>query len=221
MLSNPFKFEYSICGLFQLFKWQKGFYFRVNSLRFCSPLPNSKRTHDSKPRKILTRSRINQKLKQKSSFFTPLFLMTFQKQWMRDVEATNVTLFKFIHWHPEFKILLIQNFHFFFHSSTRFQFSALLQVYFRDSPKSSLKKKGEKEKTQHEIQIKSFQNSPLHRTQQVFRNGVDVFLKWLMGMKSFFPCWHMCFYIMCLFHFILMSRQKLEPSLPFTFLSQH
>jgi hypothetical protein len=106
----------------------------------------------------------------------------------RILEATNVTIFKFIHWRPEFKI------------STRsfldsFSiFSSFTAIFFRDSHKSSLGKRRE-EKTQHEIQIKSFQNfSPTQNTAGIQERCRCVFKMINGNEKLFFRRWHMCSY---------------------------
>lgn len=119
-------------------------------------------------------------------------------------EATNVMIFKYIHWRPG-----ISNS--FLHPPTHFQFSAFSRdlrfirvggAECRYGWSAPLTFGGGGRRKQHEIQIKSFQKPPLplSMAQQVFDDGVCVFLKWLMGMKSSFSSfpigvrWHLCSY---------------------------
>jgi hypothetical protein len=77
--------------------------------------------------------------------------------------------------------------------------------------------KRREEKTQHEIQIKSFQNfSPTQNTAGIQERCRCVFKMINGNEKLFFSVLAYVLLHTCVhFHFILMSRQKPEPLLPF------
>lgn len=130
-------------------------------------------------------------------------------------EATNVMIFKYIHWHSG-----ISNS--FLHPPLRsnsfsiFSFFAGFEIHTSRRSRAGNDEAPSKvgHRKQHEIQIKSFQKAShsASMAQQVFKDGVCVFLKWLMGMKSSFLSvyagicahTHMC-------SFLLMNMQKPEP----------